>query len=140
MDMGPVEYLAMAFPGNKFRGEIAPELRKLVDGGIVRILDLTFVKRDADGSVHALELSALDPEEARVFDDINGEVGALLSEEDIAIIAEEFPPNSSAAIVVWENTWAVPLAKAVRRADGILVAHERVPAAIVEQDLAAIAG
>ena len=140
MDIGPVEYLAMAFPGNKFRGEIAPELRKLVDDGIVRILDITFVKRDADGTVQALELAALDPEEAHIFDDINGEVGGLLSDEDVALIAEEFPPNCSAAIVVWENTWAAPLAKAVRRADGILIAHERVPDAIVEQDLLAIGG
>lgn len=72
MDVGPVEYVVVAFPGNRFRGEIAPELRALVANGTVRILDLTFIKKDADGVVAYIELDALDPTEASVFDDIEG--------------------------------------------------------------------
>lgn len=137
--MGPVEYVVIAFPGNRFRGEIAPELRNLVASGTVRILDLTFVKKDEDGSVSYVELDALDPTEASVFDDIEGEVGGLFSEEDLELIAEELTPNSSAAVLVWEDTWAAAITSAIRNADGQLVAHERIPAAVVEQALEAAA-
>ncbi|MEZ0090102.1 DUF6325 family protein [Streptacidiphilus sp. EB129] len=138
-DLGPVDYLVVAFPGNKFSGAIAPELRKLVTSGVVRIIDLTFVKKDAEGTVTVMELESLEPEEARVFADIDGEIGGLLSEEDLTLIAEEIPPDCSAALIVWENTWAAALAQRIREADGIVVAHERVPASVVEQDLLAIA-
>ncbi|MFJ9944848.1 DUF6325 family protein [Streptomyces erythrochromogenes] len=133
MDIGPVEYVVIAFPGNRFRGEIAPEIKALVAGGTVRILDLTFIKKDADGSVSFVELDALDPSEASVFDDIEGEVGGLFSEEDLALIAEDLVPNSSAAMLVWEDTWAAGITGAIRRAGGELVAHERIPAAVVER-------
>ncbi|WP_371501189.1 DUF6325 family protein [Kitasatospora sp. NBC_00374] len=137
MDMGPVEYVVIAFPGNHFNGEIAPELQRLVQNGTVRILDLTFIKKDADGAVSYLELEALDPEEALVFRDVDGEVGGLFNEEDLAQIAEELVPDSSAALLIWENTWAATIAGAIRRAGGQLVEHERIPAAVVEQALAA---
>ncbi|WP_055530980.1 DUF6325 family protein [Streptomyces graminilatus] len=133
MDVGPVEYVVVAFPGNRFRGEIAPELRALVASGTVRILDLTFVKKDADGVVSYVELDALDPTEASVFDDIEGEVGGLFTKEDLDLIAEELVPDSSAAVLLWEDTWAAGMAEAVRRAGGRLVAHERIPAEVVER-------
>ncbi|MFD3924944.1 DUF6325 family protein [Streptomyces sp. NPDC058614] len=133
MDVGPVEYVVVAFPGNHFRGEIAPELRALVASGTVRILDLTFVKKDVDGVVSYIELEALDPTEASVFDDIEGEVGGLFSQEDLDLIAEELVPDSSAAILLWEDTWAAGMANAVRRAGGQLLAHERIPAEVVER-------
>ncbi len=139
MTVGPVEYLVVAFPGSRFRGDIVPELRRLVDDGIVRILDLTFVKRGEDGVVRLLELDSLDPEEAAVFAEVEGEVGGLLSDEDLELVAEEVPPGSSAALLVWENLWAAPITAAIREAGGVLVAHERVPEALVELDLRAIA-
>ena len=100
MDVGPVEYVVLAFPGNRFRGEIAPELKSLVASGTVRILDLTFVKKDADGVVSYVELDALDPMESSAFDDIEGEVGGLFSQEDLELIAEELVPDSSAAVLL----------------------------------------
>ncbi|MET7478418.1 DUF6325 family protein [Streptomyces sp. NPDC005648] len=133
MDLGPVEYVVLAFPGNRFRGEIAPELKSLVASGTVRILDLTFVKKDADGAVSYVELDALDPMESSVFDDIEGEVGGLFSQEDLELIAEELVPDSSAAVLLWEDTWAAGISGAVRRAGGRLVAHERIPADVVER-------
>ncbi|AVZ71228.1 hypothetical protein SLUN_02230 [Streptomyces lunaelactis] len=139
MEVGPVEYVVIAFPGNRFRGEIAPELQNLVASGTVRILDLTFIKKDEDGSVSYVELDALDPTEASVFDDIDGEVGGLFSEEDLELIAEGLVPNSSAAVLVWEDTWAAPISRAIRNAGGELVAHERIPAPVVEQALEAAA-
>ncbi|OIV37098.1 hypothetical protein BIV57_12725 [Mangrovactinospora gilvigrisea] len=135
--LGPVEYAVFAFPGNHFRGEMAAELRKLTSQGIVRIIDLTFVERDADGAVQSVELQDLTPEESAAFEDVDGEVTGLISQDDLEVIAEEIPPGSSAAIVVWENSWATALAQAVGRADGVLVAHERVPATVVQQSAAA---
>jgi hypothetical protein len=139
MAVGPVEYLVVAFPGSRFRGDLLPELKKLVDGGVIHILDLTFVKRDDDGVVSFLELDSLEADEAAMFDHIDGEVGGLLSEEDLVVMAEEIPAGSSAALLVWENTWAAPMTAAIRAAGGVLVAHERVPEALVELDLRAIA-
>ena len=139
MAVGPVEYLVVAFPGSRFRGDLLPELKRLVDDGLIRILDLTFVKRDDDGTVRYLELDSVDAEEAAMFAEIDGEVGGLLSEDDLALIAEEIPPGSSAALLVWENSWAASIAGAIRAAGGVLVAHERVPEVLVELDLQAIA-
>lgn len=135
MSMGPVEYVVIAFPGNRFRGEIAPELKKLVASATVRIIDLSFVKKSADGSVEYLELANLDPDESVVFDDIEGEISGLLNDEDLALIADELVPDSSAALLVWEDTWAAGIVGAIQRAGGQLIAHERVPAALVEQAL-----
>ncbi|MER8187868.1 DUF6325 family protein [Kitasatospora sp. NPDC094015] len=137
MDMGPVEYVVIAFPGNRFNGEIAPELQRLVQNGTVRILDLTFIKKDATGAVSYLELEALEPDEAIVFRDIDGEIDGLFSEEDLAQIAEALVPDSSAALLIWENSWAAAVAGAVRRAGGVLLEHERIPAPVVEQALEA---
>ncbi|MEY9965420.1 hypothetical protein ABIA33_003462 [Streptacidiphilus sp. MAP12-16] len=137
-DVGPVEYIVVAFPGSRFRGEIVPELKRLVDAGIVRILDLTFIKRDADGTVRYFELDSVEADEAAMFADLDGEVGGLLSEEDLAVIAEEIPAGSSAALLVWENTWAGAIVRAIRDADGVLVTHERIPASVVEKALLAI--
>ncbi|WP_042364164.1 DUF6325 family protein [Streptacidiphilus neutrinimicus] len=135
MDVGSVEYVVIAFPGNRFSGEIMPELRKLVADGIVRVVDLSFIKKDSEGAVQYLELSALEPDEASIFDDLDGEIDGLLSQEDLAIIADALDPDSSAALLVWENTWAAGITSAIRRAGGQLVARERVPAPIVAEVL-----
>ncbi|MEV7780706.1 DUF6325 family protein [Kitasatospora sp. NPDC088351] len=138
MDIGPVEYAVIAFPGNRFRGDIVPELKRLTSEGIVRIIDLTFIKRDADGTARVLELDALEEDEAAAFSEVDGEIQGLLSEEDLASVCEEIPPDSSAAIIVWENSWATPLVRVLKEAGGLLVAREQVPLSIVEADLVAI--
>ena len=137
MSIGPVDYMVVGFPGNKFRGEIVPELRKLVENGTIRIIDLVFVRKDSEGTISAAELSALDPSEASAFDSVEGEVDDLLNEEDLALAAEQLEPNSSGAILVWENTWATGVADAIARADGQLVAFERIPRDIVQAALSA---
>ncbi|MEY9847408.1 DUF6325 family protein [Streptacidiphilus sp. MAP5-3] len=135
MDVGPVEYIVIAFPGNRFNGEIVPEVNRLVENGTVRILDLTFIKKDNDGTVTYVELDALDPEEASAFDSVDGEIDGLFSEEDLATIAEDIVPGSAAALLVWENTWAAGIAAAIQRAGGLLVQHERIPAPVFAQAL-----
>ncbi|MFF3002602.1 DUF6325 family protein [Kitasatospora sp. NPDC057940] len=138
MDVGPVEYAVMAFPGNRFRGAILPELRRLTSEGIIRILDLTFIKRDEQGTVRVLELDALDSDEAAGFAELDGEIMGLLSDEDLASVCDEIPAGCSAAIIVWEHRWAAPLLRALDDADGILVTREHVPHTVVAADLAAI--
>jgi hypothetical protein len=135
MDVGSVEYVVIAFPGNRFRGEIMPELKRLVAEGIVRVIDLTFIKKDTEGAVQYLELSALEPDEASVFDELEGEIGGLFSQDDLDIIADSLTVDSSAALLVWENTWAARITSAIQRAGGQLVARERVPAPIVAEVL-----
>ena len=137
MTMGPVEYIVIEFPGNQFKGEIVPALRDLVASGTIRILDLVFVKKDADGKVEAIELAALSPEEAAAFDDLEGDVAGLLNEEDVQLVADELAPDSSAGLLVWENAWATRFADAVRNANGRVVASERIPRDVVEAALEA---
>jgi len=126
-EIGPVEYMIVAFPGNKFRGEIAPALADLVESDTVRILDLAFVGKDADGEVLAFELSDLDPDVRDSFDSLGAKAEGLLNEDDLKAAGEELEPNSSAALLVWEDVWAARLAQAIRDADGVLLDMERVP-------------
>jgi hypothetical protein len=128
---GPVDIAIISFPGNKFNGDVVPALKALVDDGTVRILDLVFVNKDADGNVQSIEINDDAAYGALGFDDIEGEIEDLLTLEDIASAAEMLDRNSSAALLVWENTWAERFAKAVRDSKGHLVAFERIPATVV---------
>ena len=125
MAIGPVEYIIVGFPGNNFSGEIVPELVALVESGTVRILDLIFIGKDADGSVVAFEIDELDA--LTEFAGLDTDVGGLISPEDIEHAAAALEPNSSAALLIWEDLWAAPFAEAVRRADGVLLEGARIP-------------
>ena len=138
--MGPVEYLLIEFPGNKFKGEIVPALVELTASGIIQIIDLIFIKKDEAGNVTSFELSALEAEEASPFDDLDGEIDGLLSEEDILIAAEALQPNCSAALLVFEHAWATRLRDAVVNANGRLVDNGRIPGAVVEAAMAMALG
>ena len=137
MSVGPIEYLVVAFPGNKFKGEIIPALAELVESNTIRILDLVFILKDEEGNVAAVELADLDPEdEAAAMSDISEVDAGLLNEDDIALAAESLEPNSSAGLLVFENVWATRFAEAVRNADGQLIANERIPYDVVQAALA----
>jgi hypothetical protein len=137
MSVGPIEYLVVAFPGNKFKGEIIPALADLVENETIRILDLVFILKDEEGNVAAVELADVDPEdEAAGMSDIADGNSGLLNEDDIAISAEALDLNSSAGLLVFENVWATRFAEAVRNADGQLIANERIPHDIVQAALA----
>ncbi|NTU86343.1 MAG: hypothetical protein HGA45_44610 [Chloroflexales bacterium] len=127
-----MEYILIAFPGNRFSGQIVPALRELVDSNTIRILDLLFIKKDAEGNVLSVELSDAGADEAAPFDAVEGEYGDLLSLEDIQLAAADLPNNSSAGLLVWENVWAARFADAVRAASGQVIANERIPHAVVE--------
>ncbi len=126
IEMGPIDYLLVEWAGKQPEGEIAPYLVDLVDRGLIRILDLVFLAKDEDGSIAALEIADLGGEvtELAVFE---GASSGLLSEEDHEEAGAALEPGTSAALVVYENTWAGPLAAAVRRSGGELVASGRIP-------------
>ena len=138
--MGPVEYLIVEFPGNKFKGEIVPALKELTKNGTIHIIDLLFIKKDAQGAVIAVELNNLPAAEAAPFDDLDGEIDGLLNEEDFQIVAGKLRPNSSAALLVFEHAWATRLRDAVVKSGGRLVDNERIPAAVVEAAMQAALG
>jgi uncharacterized membrane protein len=131
---GPVELAAIAFPGSKFKGEIVPALAELVDSGTVQILDLLIISKNEEGDVLSLEVGEM--EDGGVFDDLDGEVMGLLSDEDIQIAGELLEPGNTAALIVWENTWARKLITAIRDAGGELIAHDRLDAETVNAVMA----
>ena len=132
MGIGPVEYLVVAFPGNQFNGEIAPALRDLIDSGTIRVLDLAFVLKDADGSVVGAELEDAGSEVMQAFDSLAIERGGLLNDDDLKDIGDALDPNSSAAILVWEDLWAQRFADAIADSGGVLVDIQRIPRDVVQ--------
>jgi len=125
--MGPIDYLVVEFPGNRMTGEGIPLLLDLVDRGIIRILDLAFIRKDLDGTVAALRIEDMDATGAREFAVFDGASSGLLGEDDLAEAANAVEPGSSAGVLIYENLWAAPLARALRRGGAQLVAGGRVP-------------
>lgn len=125
-EMGPIDYILIAWPDPHPNGEIAPLVVDLVDRGIIRILDLAFVAKAADGTVAGLEIADLGDEaqELKVFE---GASSGLLSDDDLQEAGAALDPGSAAAVLVFENRWAAPFATAVRRSGGQLVANGRIP-------------
>ncbi len=126
IEMGPIDYVLVEWQGRQPTGEALPHLVDLVDRGLIRILDLTFIAKDEDGSVAAIEIADLgDVAEIAVFE---GASSGLIHEDDVAQAGDVLTPGTSAALLVYENTWATPFASAVRRSGGELVASGRIPA------------
>lgn len=130
MAIGPVEYIIVGFPGNQFNGDIAPELAKLVESGTIRILDLVFITKDAEGNVATIEVDELG--DVSVFADFDGELSGVISEQDVNYAASGLEPNSSAALLVWEDLWAAPFVQALRASGGYLVEGSRIPMELIE--------
>jgi hypothetical protein len=128
-ELGPIDYLVVEFPADKanFSGEGMDELKKLVDAGLIRVLDLLFLKKDADGSFEAMEAHEYEDSEAGMLRELGAEAAEILAAEDVEAIAEALEPDTIAAVLVWENAWAIPFASALRRSGGQLVANGRIP-------------
>ncbi len=136
MGIGPVQYMVVSFPGNQFKGEIAPALEDLVRSGTIRIIDLAFIVKDADGSMAGMELEDVGSEVFQAFESLTAERGGFVSEEDLQAVAGVLAPNSSAAILVWEDVWATRFADALANAGGELLDIQRVPRELVEEAVA----
>ena len=139
-ELGPVDYIVVEFPAHKanFSGEMASELSALVKRGVVRVLDLLFLKKELDGSVDGFESHEFSDDELGELRAAETELAMLLAEEDVESIGAALEPGSIAAVLVWENVWAAPFGSAVRRSGGQLVAGGRIPiqalAAVLEAD------
>src|SRR5712671_6794066 len=125
-EMGPIDYLLVEWQGRQPNGELAPHLVDLVDRGLIRILDLAFIAKDEEGNVAALDIAAVGDEvaELAIFE---GAASGLLGDDDLDEAGGALEPGTSAALLVFENTWAAPFATAVRRSGGQLVASGRIP-------------
>lgn len=127
VEMGPIDYIVVEFPGNRMTGEGLPILVDLVDRGIIRILDLLFVRKDEDGSVVGMEVADFDGDGALDLAVFEGVSSGLLGEDDIAEAGNALEPGNSAGILVYENVWAAPFAAALRRGGAQMVASGRIP-------------
>ncbi|WP_338673932.1 DUF6325 family protein [Streptomyces sp. SCSIO 30461] len=124
-ELGPVDYLVVEFPGNRMTGEGLPLLIDLADRQIIRILDLLFVSKETDGTLTVMELSDIDGDvDLTVFEGVSS---GLLGQDDLDEAGAVIEPGNSAAVLVYENTWAAPLAQAMRRSGAQLVAGGRIP-------------
>jgi len=130
--MGPVELIVIKFPGNNFTGKVAPALRELVDAGTIGIIDLLFATTDEQGNIAVLELSDLDGDTQTELDKVIVDLTGLLTHDDARVMASKIGPNSSVAVMLFENKWATKFRDALLEADGELVLSERIPKDIVD--------
>ena len=135
MAWGPVDIVIIGFPGNKFTGRIAPALLKLVDSGTVRILDLLFVTKDADGVTTTIDIVDLDPDTGPAFLEVTIAEAGALGPDDAEEVADDLAPNSSALLIAFENTWAAEFVSAIRAADAVVIDQIRIPSEVAEAAL-----
>jgi len=139
MTYGPIDYLALDFKTDQLKGEILPELFELVKNKIVRVVDLVIIQKYEDGHHQAMEMQQLAPDLLALFNPLEIEISGIIQVEDIANIAEAMENGTNAAILLFENLWAVKFKDAVLRANGRLLAQERIPHQVVEETLEAFA-
>jgi uncharacterized membrane protein len=132
MGVGPIDVVIIGFPGNKFSGQIAPAIMELVESGTIRVIDLLFVMKDADGVVLTIDAADLDADTGPRFMAINVIQPGALGPDDADEIAEDLEPNTSALLIAFENAWAAKFVEAVRAADGFVIDQIRIPADVTE--------
>jgi hypothetical protein len=136
LTLGPVEIAVFSFPGSQFNGQVAPALRELIESETIHVLDLAFIIKAENGDVAWFEIEDA-AMHAPEFSGFHDDPIDLLNTEDIELLAEEVAPGSSAAVLVFEHTWAKKLAGAVEGSGGFVVAREYIPAPVVEAAVAA---
>jgi hypothetical protein len=134
-DMGPIDYLIVEFPDDRRTGEGLPLLVDLVERGTIRLLDLVFIRRNHDDSIVGIALTDFDGDRHLDLTVFQGASSGLVDEDDIGRAAAVLEPGSSAAILIYENLWAAPLAAALRRGGAELVASGRIPYSVIETTL-----
>jgi hypothetical protein len=140
MSIGPVELVVLRFPGNDFTGEILPEIQRVVDAGVIRIIDVLLAIRIGDDPLRVMEMAELEDEILRRFEPVVADVTNMLTAEDAEVLGANLGPDSAAAILLFEHAWATRIADAVDRAGGEVIMSERLPRAVIEQLVAETAG
>jgi len=131
--MGPVDYFVVLFPENRLTGKIAPEIRKLVDSGIVRVIDLLIIRKDGNGNVESFEVSEIGGEAEEAFRAFAPRMKGWLSKEDVEAIGDNMPRNTVAAAMLFENLWAVGVKRAMLDSGGELIEQGRIPPELIER-------
>jgi hypothetical protein len=124
-EMGPIDYAVIEWPGEQPTGTVVPKLIDLVDRGIIRIIDIAFVGKDTGGAIYAMELSDFDGDGS--FAAFEGASTGILGDDDLEQAGSALEPGTSAAVLIWENRWAAPIAVALRESGAQLVASGRIP-------------
>lgn len=133
MTYGPIDFLALEFKTDQLKGEILPELLELVKNKVVRVIDLVIIQKYEDGHHEAMEMQQLAPDLLALFDPLEIEISGIIQVEDIADVAEAMENGTNAALLLFENLWAVKFKDAVLRANGRLLAQDRIPHEVVEE-------
>ena len=135
---GPIDFVLIEFPGDNLTGEAGAALLDLVDRGIVRVFDILIARKDADGTFSGVDIADLTAEGLGGFAAFAGARSGLLGDDDLARAAGAMTPGTMAALIVYENTWAIPFVAAAHRAGGQLIASERIPAQAIIDALDAL--
>jgi hypothetical protein len=135
MTYGPVDFIALEFQSDQLKGEILPELLELVEKQIVRVIDLVVIQKYEDGHHEAIEMEQLSPDVLGFFDPLDVEISGIIQVEDIEAIAGAMENNSTAAVLLFENLWAIKFGEAVVRAKGRVVEHYRIPFEVINDTL-----
>jgi hypothetical protein len=133
MSFGPIELLFLKFPGNQFQGEIVPALKELVETNTIRVIDILFLQKDMAGGITLLEINELDDAAYAAFDPLVSLVSDLFTESDATHLAQALETNSSAAMMLFENTWATRFRDAIANANGQVLLSERIPRTVIDE-------
>jgi hypothetical protein len=134
---GPVDFLLLEFPRGELTGEAGPALVDLVEQGLIRLYDLTVIAKNKDGSVEVLELT--DPGSGvGGFSYFAGARSGLIGDDDMQEAAGAMEPDTVAALIVYENSWAIPFVSAALNSGGQVIASQRIPATVVTEALEAL--
>ena len=139
MTYGPVDFIAIEFKTDQLTGESLPALLELVQKEIIRVIDLVIILKDQGGETQVLEIEELAPNVLAIFDPLEVEISGIIQVEDIELIAEQMEDNTTAALLLIENLWAIKFGEAVTRASGRMVMYDRIPFEVVNETLAIFA-
>jgi hypothetical protein len=137
--VGPVDFLVLEFPGTDFNGEIMRNLADLVAAGTIRIIDLVVVAKSKYGSVATMEMQELHEDVTDALAPLQATISELITRDDLAAIADKLVNDSTAAVMLFENVWAVKTMQAMLKANGRVLAHERIPHEVVAEAIEDIA-
>jgi hypothetical protein len=141
MVLGPIDFIAIDFPGNHFNGQCLRELHELVAEGTIRVIDLVLITKSQEGNVSVLELKELDSETSDTLAPLQAAISQMITRDDLLMVGEQLGNDSTAAVMLFENTWARKTKQAIIDANGRLLVQERIPHHVVEEaleDLAAL--